>query len=275
MSLQGKNVIVVGATSGFGASIAAVLSAEGANVFIGGRRSEKGLKVAQETKTTFHEVNVVDQKSNEDFFSAAQQHFGGSQKVDFILLNAGVVGDPKKMMISNIDIETYDYVFSINVRGVMFGLKFGAPQLRKGGSFIVTSSSSSVMSFGGNPIYAASKAAVDTLVRSYAAQFADSDDERIKSFSIVSVNPALYLTELSDRAIGGNLERMEGFAKIVNPSQRVGKSEELAVILRDYIRGDLPYKSGDNFAADADTHFPLNEYMDRLKAARSVSSGDA
>ena len=272
MSLSGKNIIVTGATSGLGVQIAALLSKEGADVFIGGRRADRGAQVANDTNTTFHTVDVADQESNEVFFAAAETHFGGKGKVDYILLNAGVEGKNEETVAeSNLDIDNFDYIYSVNVRGVVLGVKYGTPLMRTNGSFIVTSSSASIIPFGGNPIYASSKAAVDSLVRSYANQFEQSEDKRIQTLSVVSVNPTLYTTEMAERFVGAEGEAakaaLDGFATMVNPSQRPGKAEELASILRDYIHGDLPYKSGESFAADADTHFPLNEYFDRMAKA--------
>ena len=136
----------------------------------------------------------------------------------------------------------------------------------------MTSSAGSVIPFSANPIYASSKAAVDSLVRSYAAQFAESEDERIKSLSVVAINPTLYLTEMSDRFVGGNMDMANGFAKMVNVSQRVGKAEELAHIVHDFVHGDLPYHSGDTFVADADQHFPLDEYLTRLQQAQKKAA---
>jgi NAD(P)-dependent dehydrogenase (short-subunit alcohol dehydrogenase family) len=273
MSLQGKNVIITGATSGFGVQIASVLSAEGASVFIGGRRADRGEKVAKDTNSTFHVVDVADQESNQKFFAAAEKHFGG-QNVDFILLNAGVEGDSMKTHIPTVTVETYDYIFSVNVRGIILGVQYGTPLMRNGGTFVFTSSAGSILPFSGNPVYGASKAAVDSLVRSYAAQLADSQDERITSLSMVSINPTLYSTELSARFVGdlsGSVDDDEaalGFAKSFNPSQRMGHTEELAVIVRDFVQGKLPYKSGDTICADADTHFPLSEYLGRMQAAQ-------
>lgn len=253
------------ATSGFGVKFAKVLSDEGANVFIGGRREHKGKEVAKETISTFHPVDVANEESNRRFFKAAEDHFGG-QNVDYILLNAGVEGNNEATMIEKLDVGTYDFIFGINVRGIVLGMEYGAPLLRKGGTFVCTSSSASILPFGGNPVYAASKSAVDGLVRCYAAQFTESQDERIKSLSIVSVNPTLYATDLSDRFVGGSSEALEGFAKAVNPSKRVGNADELAGIVLDFVKGNLEYPSGTSFVADADTHFPLNDYFSRLSA---------
>ena len=98
MSLSGKNVIITGATSGFGVEIAALFSNEGANVFIGGRRADQGAKVAKEINATFHPVDVADKASSEAFYAAAKKHFEGSN-VDYILLNAGVEGSNEKTQI--------------------------------------------------------------------------------------------------------------------------------------------------------------------------------
>jgi NAD(P)-dependent dehydrogenase (short-subunit alcohol dehydrogenase family) len=269
MSLSGKNIIITGATSGLGVQIAALFSSQGASVFIGGRRAEKGSEVAAETKTTFHTVDVASKESSEAFFTAAEKHFGGPEKVDFIFLNSGVEGTFTDVQASSLKVEAYEYVYGVNVRGVILGIQHGLPLLRKGGTFIMTSSAMSILPFGGNPIYASSKAAVDSLVRSYAAQFAESDDERIKTLSAFSVNPTLYATEMSDRFTGGSTEALEGFAMMFNISGRPGNAKELAVILRDFVHGDLPYKSGENIATDADTHFPISEYVDRLTAAKA------
>jgi NAD(P)-dependent dehydrogenase (short-subunit alcohol dehydrogenase family) len=270
MSLQGKNVVITGATSGFGVHIAAALSAEGASVFIGGRRADLGAQVAKDTNSTFHVVDVADQESNQVFFAAAEKRFGG-QSVDFIFLNAGVEGKDEETVIPTVEVKTYDYIFDVNVRGIILGVQYGTPLLRNGGTFVFTSSAGSILPFSANPMYGASKAAVDSLVRSYAAQLAASEDERLKSLSMVSINPTLYATEMSKRFMGSDDDDVVlAFAKGFNPSQRVGHAKELAGIVRDFVQGNLPYTSGDNIGADADSHFPLNEYFGRMQAAQEV-----
>ena len=267
MSLQGKNIIITGATSGIGVQLATTLSKAGASVFIGGRRADRGEQVAKDTNTTFYTIDVSDESSNEQFFDAAEKYFGGPQTVDFVLLNAGVEGNGTETMVTDLKVETYDLVYNTNVRGVILGLKYGTPLLRPSGTFVVTSSVGSVLPFGMNPIYASSKAALDSLVRSYGAQFQESKDERIRSLSIVGMNPTLYMTDMADRFTGNNADVREGMAKMVNPSQRAGKPEELADLILQFVHGDLPYHNGDSFTVDADTHFPLTEYFGRIAEA--------
>lgn len=246
--------------------IAKALSQAGASVFIGGRRAEKGVEIANEIGATFHTVDVADEQSNKRFFQAAEEHFAG-QTVDAILLNAGVEGKNEDSVVSNLKIENYDYVYSVNVRGTLLGLEYGTKLLRQHGVVLVTSSVASILPLSANPVYASSKAALDSLVRSYAAQFAESDDERIQSLSVLTIHPTLYHTEMSSRFTGGNEEMEVGFAKMVNPSGRPGTGEEMGKVVSAFVHGDLPYQSGDQFVADVDTHFPLSEYMTRMQQA--------
>jgi hypothetical protein len=73
------------------------------------------------------------------------------------------------------------------------------------------------------------------------------------------VNAAAYDTEMGDRFTGGNQEVLNDLAKMVNPSQRPGKADELAKIVKGLLQGELSYKSGDVFVADADSHFQIDE----------------
>jgi len=273
MSIEGKNIIITGATSGIAVAWAAELSKEGASVFIGGRREDKGLEVAKQTKSTFHKVDVALEESNKAFFAAAMKHFGGSESepecVDFVFLNAGVEGDNGDG-IATLDIKTYDYIFDVNVRGIILGLQYAQKLLRQNGSFVFTSSIGSILDTPS--LYGASKAAVDSLTRSYAKQFADSDDERLNSLSVYSINPAWFISEMTDRGVAKGY-RHSVVARMANPSQRPGTGEDLAKTIKEMVKGNLPYKSGANICVDADTHFPLDEYRSRLEAAIAAAAG--
>jgi gluconate 5-dehydrogenase len=273
MSLDGKNIIITGATSGLGVDMAAALSGAGARVFIGGRRSDRGEAVAQTTQTTFHVVDVADEESNRAFYKAAADFFGTADPaVDYIFLNAGVEGNGSEMVAGTdaFSVQSYDQVFGVNVRGIVFGLQFGTPLLRPHGSFVWTSSGASIFPVPQAPFYAASKSTVDALAKSFAAQFAQSEDERLRTLSVVTINPLLYETDMASRFTGGSDEMLLNFATAMNPSKRAGQGSELGQLMVDYARGALPYKSGDSFVVDADTHFPLSEYFDRISKASAA-----
>ncbi|KAL7559857.1 hypothetical protein ACA910_017459 [Epithemia clementina (nom. ined.)] len=243
------------------------LSAAGASVLVEGRRAEQGQQVANEIGATFHTVNVAEETFYKAFFEAAKKHFGPGQTVDYILLNAAVEESEDADVSRNFKIENYDYIYAVNVRGVLLGLSYGIKLLREHGTFLVTSSAGSIGAFGAAPVYFSSKLAVDSLVQSYAAQFVESKDKRIKLLSIVSINPTLYLTKMADCFVGGNMDIATAFAKINNPIGRPGKPEECAKVVTDFVCGKLPYQSGDVFVADGDTHFPIAEYTAQLQKA--------
>jgi NAD(P)-dependent dehydrogenase (short-subunit alcohol dehydrogenase family) len=276
MSLAGKNIIITGATSGLGVDMASALSGAGARVFIGGRRSDLGEAVAHTTQTTFHVVDVADEESNRAFFKAAADHFGAAA-VDYIFLNAGVEGNGSEMVAGTdaFTVQSFDQVFGVNVRGIVFGLQFGTPLLRPHGSFVWTSSGASIFPLPQAPFYAASKSTVDALARNFAVQFAQSPDERLRTLSVLTINPLVYETDMSGRFTGGNDEMLQHFATAMNPSQRVGQGSELGQLMVDYARGALPYKNGDSFVVDADTHFPLSEYHDRMSKVSARQEQEA
>lgn len=266
-SLNGKNIVVTGATSGFGAAMASLFSREGANVFVGGRRADRGAQVAQDANATFKQVDVADADSNQAFFEAARKHFGGPRTIDAVFLNAGVEGTNEDTLATNLSLENFEYVYGVNVGGVVMGIKHGVPLLRQGGSIVVTSSVGSILPLGPNPIYASSKAAVDSLVKCYGAQFAEAiHDQHLHSLSIVGVNPTVYSTEMA-RRFAATDEAMAAYAGMVNPSRRAGTPEEFARVLLDYLLGKLPYTNGQSYVVDADAHFPLAEYYSRRRAA--------
>ena len=166
--------------------------------------------------------------------------------------------------------ENYDTIFNINVRGSVLGLEYGTPLLRPQGSILVTSSVVSIVPLGGNPLYAASKAALDSIVRSYAAQLAASDDARLQSLSVVSINPSLYETDMASRFTGNEEAMLHGFAKQMNVSGRVGKPNELSEsVLKLVVGKDFVTQSGEHWLLDADKYYPLSEYP-QLMASKSA-----
>jgi hypothetical protein len=82
-------------------------------------------------------------------------------------------------------------------------------------------------------------------------------------------NPLAYASEMATRMTSGNDDIMQYFVTQFNPSLRLGQGHEYGHLMVDYARGAMPYQNGDSFAMDADNHFPLSEYSDRLTAAKA------
>eukprot|EP01108_Squamamoeba_japonica_P002349 TRINITY_DN2100_c0_g1_i1.p2 TRINITY_DN2100_c0_g1~~TRINITY_DN2100_c0_g1_i1.p2 ORF type:complete len:278 (+),score=138.49 TRINITY_DN2100_c0_g1_i1:124-957(+) len=275
MSLAGKTIAITGATSGIGEGLARRFAAEKASVVIGGRRAEKGEALAKELgdNVTFVKVDTADEASNKAFFEAANAKLGG---IDFVLLNAGVEGKGAETNVTNgeFKIDTYDYVFNVNVRGVLLGLNAATPFVNKNGRIVVTSSVVAIVPVESNCVYAASKAAVDSLVNSIAPQFANSADERIKSITLQTINPVVYSSEMVVRFTGGVEGAPDGFAAMFNPSGKLGLPSDIANTFVDLLNGKLTdYAHGAHILTDCDKHYPLSQYGELMaaKAAKAAA----
>src|SRR5690606_25492685 len=108
--LDGKHVVITGASSGFGHHFAGVLAEAGARVVLGARRVEKVLDRVEELKAAGYEaagaaLDVRSAESIDAFFDAAERAFG---PVDVLVNNAGVEAGAKTYLM--IDEEDWDYV---------------------------------------------------------------------------------------------------------------------------------------------------------------------
>lgn len=83
----------------------------------------------------------------------------------------------------------------------------------------------------------------------------------------MTINPLMYESEMTMRFTRGNDDNMAFMASTFNPSKVVGKGSDLGLTVVKLVRvgEEWPYRSGDSIVLDADTHFPVNEYFDRMK----------
>ena len=104
------------------------------------------------------------------------------------MLNAGIANEYRIEDSTN---TQYQHDFDVNVRGVLNGLRQGVKALNRGGNIIVTSSINASISIEASSIYAAGKAAVNSLVRSAAIEFAKHD------IRVNSVSPGPTKTDMA------------------------------------------------------------------------------
>ena len=168
-SLDGKVAIVTGGTSGIGRRIAEVFVAEGARIVVGARRADEGRQLERElgNAARFAQTDVSDARQVDAMIDCAVTSFG---RVDCLVNNAG---SPSPMVsITDVDMDDFDRVMAVNVRGVMLGMKLVIPHMiRQGsGNIINVSSGSAIRVSYSAHTYVASKAAVSHLTRSVAAE---------------------------------------------------------------------------------------------------------
>lgn len=207
MILEGKSVVVTGASSGMGKAIVELFVKEGANVVAVARRKERLEELKESLKDAPGKVavcvgDVSKREDDEAMIDLAVKEFG---KLDVLVNNAGVMDDMAPM--ANASDEKYEYVMGINVYGPMASMRKACQVfLAQGhGGNIINVSSIGSMHQAAGPIYAASKAAINAMSKNTAFMYMK---EGIRCNVIA---PGAINTEISS-AMGA--PNMDGFTRI-------------------------------------------------------------
>lgn len=214
-----KLAIVTGGNSGIGYATAKELIAEGAQVIITGRRREAIKKAAEELGAISF---VADQGKLDDidhFKTEVEKQFG---KVDILFINAGVTGTLGP--IENMSAENFDNVMGINFKGAYFTLSKFIPLLNAGASVVFLSSNVATTSKANSSIYQASKAALNSIAKTAAAELAP------RKIRVNLVSPGPTKTEIMTKA-GLDEKTLEGLDEwLISgiPLQKMGTAEDVA-----------------------------------------------
>ncbi len=192
--LEGRICLITGASSGLGEHFARLLVGEGARVVLGARRIERIAALAQELgdKALAVEMDVTDEPSTIAAYDAAEAHFG---PVDTVIANAGV---SKPGRSTEVPVEALRTIFDTNLLGVYLTAREGAKRMIAAGSresgrgrIVMIGSMGAVAMVPGEVAYCASKAAVATMGRNMASEWA-----RL-GINVNVVQPGYILTELA------------------------------------------------------------------------------
>lgn len=167
--LDGKIALVTGGTSGIGLATAQVLAAQGAQVFITGRRQAE-LDAAVDAIGAAATGIRADASKLAELDAVYAQIAKQVGRLDILFANAGG-GDMQPL--GAISEEHFDRIFGTNVRGVVFTVQKALPLLVDGASVILTGSTTSVKGTASFSVYSASKAAVRNFARSWALDLKD------------------------------------------------------------------------------------------------------
>ncbi|WP_404432002.1 3-oxoacyl-ACP reductase FabG [Sutcliffiella horikoshii] len=241
MRLEGKVAIITGAANGLGLEAARVFIKEGAKVAlvdydatIGEQRTAE---LQAEGEAVFYQVDVANQEKVVEMVSMVKERFG---KIDILINNAGITRDNMLLKMSG---EDFQKVMDVNVNGVFNCTQAVVPHmLEKGkGKIINTSSVSGVYGNVGQTNYAASKAAVVGMTKSWAKEFGR------KNINVNAVAPGFVDTNM----VATVPEKVIQSLLQVIPLQRLGKPSDIANAYlylasdeSDYVNGTVLHVDG-------------------------------
>ncbi|MBE1553240.1 3-oxoacyl-ACP reductase FabG [Sporosarcina limicola] len=219
MRLQGKTAVITGGANGIGAVAAALFGKHGAQVAIVDFNEEAGEVTAEQLRTegvdvAFFKADVADINNVKEMAEKVIVRFG---KVDILINNAGITKDA---MMLKMDIMDFKRVIDVNLTGVFNCTQAFLPaMLAQGKGKIINTSS--IAGTGGNvgqTNYAASKAGVIGMTRTWAKEFGR------RGINVNAVAPGFIETEM----IGTIPEKVLGQLQLMTPYPRFGKPEDIA-----------------------------------------------
>ncbi|MEG3112005.1 SDR family oxidoreductase [Pantoea sp. T14] len=220
--LSGKIALITGGTSGIGLAAAQELAAQGAQVYITGRRQQELDAAVAILGSTAVGVRA-DASSLTELDAVYALIAKQSGRLDILFANAGG-GD--MMPLGAITEEHFDRIFATNVRGVLFTVQKALPLLVDGASVILTGSTVSIKGTENFSVYSASKAAVRNFARSWSL------DLKNRGIRVNVVSPGPVRTN----GLGGLVpeEHRQGLFDSLAaqvPLGRLGEPEEIAKVV--------------------------------------------
>jgi NAD(P)-dependent dehydrogenase (short-subunit alcohol dehydrogenase family) len=168
--LEGKVAVISGGTSGIGLATSHRFAKEGAHVFIFARRQQALDEAAHLIGSDVTAIQA-DASKLEDLDRVADLVRKTKGKVDVVVSCAGRT---EQVALPEITPEHYDRIFALNARAPLFLVQKMLPMMGKGGSIILVSSAMHYMGLANHSAYAATKAALRSYVRTWAAEFKGS-----------------------------------------------------------------------------------------------------
>jgi 3-oxoacyl-[acyl-carrier protein] reductase len=241
-NLSGKTALITGASRGIGRATALALAQAGAQVIVHYGSSEKE---AAAVVTDIQESGGKAQKVAADLRAADGPHrlaervraiIGG--RLDILIANAGI---SKVAPIEDATIEDFDALFAVNVRAPYFLVQQLLPVMGEGSSVIFLSSLAAHAVVGNLSTYAATKGAIDTLVKHFAAALGE------RGIRVNAVAPGVVPTEMSNftKTAGGR-----DFTMKMQALKRLATTEDIAAAIAYLASDQARWITGETLRVD-------------------------
>lgn len=245
LTIEEKVVVVTGAGAGIGRAIAELFAERGGKVAVTdidtpGGRSTVDKIVADGGDAVFFGHDVASEEGWIRVLAETKEHFGG---IDVLVNNAGIYFIAP---VTEISLEQWDRLFSINVTGTFLGAKHVVRYLveRGGGSIINLSSVAGLLGAAGHACYGASKGAVRILTKDLAAELG------AQNIRVNSVHPTYVRTEMADYGAATAGKTLEELGRDMSVLGRIAEPEDVANVVAFLAADESRYLTGAELVVD-------------------------
>jgi NAD(P)-dependent dehydrogenase (short-subunit alcohol dehydrogenase family) len=259
-NLQGKNAIVTGGSKGIGRSVCLALANAGVNINVLDLNKDQGLNTVKEiiklnVKAEFYEIDVAQESEWINFVTYLDTK---NKSIDILVNNAGIWLGKE---ISNVSIEEYHKLISINLTGVFLGIKHLIPFLTKAGeksnfgsSIINLSSVAGLVGSQLDPLYSMTKGGVTTFTKSMAIYFG----KKKYPIRINQVHPGIIETDMGSQVAEARIKQNPSMTLkdsysagiLQTPLGRLGTAEEVAKTILFLSSDDSSFMTGSSLVVD-------------------------
>jgi NAD(P)-dependent dehydrogenase (short-subunit alcohol dehydrogenase family) len=240
--LAGKVALVTGGNSGIGFAAAKEFKRQGASVVIAGRDEKTLFAAARELEgdTLAVRADVSKLEDIDRLIDETKKRFG---RIDVLFANAGIA---EFVPAAQTDEKIYNRMFDVNVKGLYFTVAKAIPLLSQGAAVVLTGSVAGEKGMPGATVYAATKAAVRSFARTFAAELVE------RGIRVNVLSPGPIETPIFDRNGDGGAMRqfIQDRVAATNPMKRLGTADEMAKVALFLASSDSSYMTGAEIFAD-------------------------
>lgn len=237
---SGRTALITGGTNGFGRATAQLLLEGGARVMVTGRTATS----LAETRTALGERAVVvtsDSTSTPDIVALAERVRTEFGELDLLFVNAGIT---RSASLAETDETVYDAVFATNTKGAYFTVQALAPLIADGGAVVMSTSVANVKGLPLTSAYAASKAALRSMVRTFARELLP------RGIRVNAVSPGPIDSGILERSLPADVAQRSRAQMVANnPMGRFGRNDEIANAVA-FLAFDATYTTGAELPVD-------------------------